>query len=87
LTEPITAAISGTDTCCADGIIAKASAPVLALCRKLIEAGYDPARPLHAYRSDTLCQTVSSIGWGARYTVKDNAVGTPTLRRFSEGLA
>jgi hypothetical protein len=80
----IRAEIDGSDRCEAEGHIVKASAPVLAMCRKLIEAGYDPSRPLHAYRGDTLCLTVSSIGWGARYRVKDNACGTPVLRRYQE---
>jgi hypothetical protein len=84
---PIRAAISGHDTCCAEGITAKASAPVLAICRKLVEAGHDSVRPLHAYRGDTLCLTVSSIGRGARYSVKDNACGTPSLRRYEGALA
>jgi hypothetical protein len=37
----------------------------LALCRKLIAAGYDPTLPLHAYRGDTLALKVCSIGEGA----------------------
>jgi hypothetical protein len=82
MTEPIRAALSGYDTCCADGITAKASAPVLALCRKLVEAGYDPTRPLHAYRRACLALTVSAIAWGAKHTVKDSACGTPVLRPY-----
>jgi hypothetical protein len=39
---------------------------VLAMCRRLVEVGYDPATPLHAYRDDTLCLAVRSIGEGAR---------------------
>jgi len=38
---------SGTH-CGAEGFTVRAYAPVLAMCRKLIEAGYDPATPLHA---------------------------------------
>lgn len=66
---PIRAEIIKSNQCDAEGYSVKASAPVLAMCRKLIEAGYDPDRPLHAYRGDTLCLTVSSIGWGAKHTV------------------
>jgi hypothetical protein len=80
MNEPIGATISGYDTCRAGGITARASAPVLALCRKLVEAGHDPATPLHAYRGETLALTVSSIGWGARHVVRDNLWGTPVLR-------
>ena len=36
----------------------------------------------NAYRGDTLALTVTSIGWGARHTVKDNSCGTPSLARF-----
>ena len=81
MTVPIRAALSG-NTCTAEGLTATAAAPVLALCRRLVEAGHDPARPLHAYRGDTLALTVTSIGWGARHTVKDNSCGTPSLARF-----
>jgi hypothetical protein len=78
----IRAELSGYDTCTALGITVQAAAPVLAMCRKLIEAGYDPDLPLHAYRGETLCLTVSSIGYGAKYTVADNRCGTPVLCRY-----
>jgi hypothetical protein len=42
------------------------------MCRKLIEAGYDPDRPLHAYRGDVLCLKVRSIGEGAKLTVDES---------------
>jgi hypothetical protein len=61
------------------------AAPVLAMCRKLVEAGHDPSRPLHAYRGDTLCLKVRSIGEGAKLTVEHNRFGTPTLRRYRNG--
>jgi len=45
----------GSDICTAAGIIARSYAPVLALCRRLIQqAGYDPATPLQVYRGATL---------------------------------
>lgn len=75
------------DTCTTAKVTARSHAPVLALCRKLVEAGVDPATPLKAYRGDTLCLTVSSIGWGARHTVKDSACGTPSLARWYDGAA
>ena len=76
MTEPIRAEIGKSNQCDAEGYTVKTSAPVLAMCRKLVEVGYDPATPLHAYRGDTLCLTVSSIGWGAKHTVGDNRFGT-----------
>jgi hypothetical protein len=81
---PIRAEISKSNRCGAEGYSIKASAPVLAMCRRLIETGYDPATPLHAYRGNVLCLTVSSIGWGAEQTVGDNRFGTPVLQRYRE---
>ena len=52
--------------CTAEGITATSNAPVLALCRKLIAAGYDPATPLEAYRAATLCLNIRSIGEAAQ---------------------
>lgn len=56
-------------------------APVLALCRALIEAGHDPSTPLEAYRGTTLCLKVRSIGEGARLTVEDSENGRPRFVR------
>jgi hypothetical protein len=39
----IKADITSVSTCVAEGITANGTAPVLALCRKLIAAGHDPA--------------------------------------------
>lgn len=81
MTAPIRAAISGS-TCTADGLTATASAPVLALCRALAAAGHDPAQPLHAYRDSVLALAVTSIGWGARHTVRETATDGPRLARW-----
>lgn len=78
----IRAEITGSNRCDAAGYTATGYAPVLALCRKLVEAGFDPATPLQAYRGDTLCLTVSSIGCGAKYSVGDNRFGRPVLQRY-----
>jgi hypothetical protein len=77
----------GSDICTADGIIARSYAPVLALCRRLIEAGIDPDRPLQVYRGDTLALTVRSIAEGARLAVEDNHLGHPRFVRRSGGAA
>jgi hypothetical protein len=61
----ICAELVGSERCTALGITARSTAPVLALCRALIEAGQDPDRPLRAYRGDVLCLRVHSIGKGA----------------------
>ena len=55
MTGPIRSEIIRSNQCVSEGYSVTASAPVLAMCRKLIEARYDPATPLHAYRGDTLC--------------------------------
>lgn len=82
MTVPIRAEIIKSDRCDADGHTVRAAAPVLAMCRKLVDAGYDQGRPLHAHRGDVLALKVRSIGVGATLTVEDNRFGTPTLRRW-----
>jgi hypothetical protein len=83
-TAPIRARLISCDLCEAEGRTVRAYAPVLAMCRELVAANYDPARPLEAYRGDMLCLKVRSIGEGAKYTVKDSSAGTPSLRRHQE---
>jgi len=68
---PIRAELSGGRRCSAIGITATGNAPVLALCRRLIEAGHNPTLPLEAYRGTTLCLRVRSIGEGAKLTVTE----------------
>jgi hypothetical protein len=62
----------GSDTAIALGIVAHGNAPVLALCRKLIAAGFDPDRPLHAFRGDMLALRVRSIGKAAGLTIDEH---------------
>jgi hypothetical protein len=71
----IIAEIYGTDRASALGIEAQAPAPVLALCRKLVASGHDPATTLSAFRGDMLCLTVRSIDEGARLTIRGDGVG------------
>jgi hypothetical protein len=59
-------------------------APVLALCRRLIEFGHDPATSLEASRGDVLCLQVRSIGHGAKLTIEDNRLGQPRFRRWRD---
>jgi hypothetical protein len=68
----IRAEITDADRCEADGFTVRAAAPVLAMCRKLLAAGYDPDRPLHAYRGDVLALKVRAIGEGAKLTVEES---------------
>lgn len=81
---PIRAMLVGSGRCETNGIHGTGFAPVLALCRKLIEAGCDPATPMEAWRGDTLALSVRSIGEGARLTVEDDRHGRPRLRRWRD---
>jgi hypothetical protein len=72
---PIHAMLIGSNGCEALGITARGYAPALDLCRALVKAGYDPRRPLHAYRGDVLALKVRSIGEGARLTVREDRAG------------
>jgi hypothetical protein len=72
--SPLRADLSGGGTAAtatAAGITVQAEAPVLALCRRLLAAGHDPGTPLEAYRGDTLCLRVRSIGEGATLAIND----------------
>jgi hypothetical protein len=71
----------GGDTCTALGIIAKSGSPVLSLCRKLVEAGHNPAMPLEAYRGETLCLRVRSIGEAATLRMDTDNTGRPVFKR------
>jgi hypothetical protein len=69
---PVRAEIIGQTQATACGVtVTGRNAPVLALCRALIDAGHDPDSPLEAYRGATLCLRVRSIGEGAKLTVSE----------------
>jgi hypothetical protein len=77
--DPIEAELIGSNECRARdrarGITVRSSSPVLALCRALVGAGYDPGRPLHVYRGKVLALKVRTIGEGARLRVSGNGTG------------
>jgi hypothetical protein len=77
----IRAVLTGSDTCAALGLTAKSGAPVLALCRKLIEAGHDPSNPLEAYRGEAICLRVRSIGEAATLRMDTDKTGRPVFKR------
>jgi hypothetical protein len=81
---PLRAELIGSDCATAPGIDAHGSSPLLALCRKLVDAGHDPATPLLAYRGNTLALKVRSIGEGAKLTVEDDSGGKPIFRRWRD---
>jgi hypothetical protein len=79
----VRAQLLGSNQTTAHGVtVSGRNAPVLALCRALIEAGHDPDTPLEAYRGDLLCLRVRSIGEGARLTVEDGSDGRPRFRKL-----
>jgi hypothetical protein len=82
--KPLRAALVGSNRCTAAGITATGQAPVLALCRELLAAGFDPDQPLEIYRGTTLALRVRSIGEAARLTVKDNRLGRPVFVRWQD---
>jgi hypothetical protein len=96
-TEPthspvVSAELIGSDTASAMGLTVRAAAPMLMLCRKLIEASIDPGRPLIAYRGNLLSLRVSSIGTAARLTVDETRTGFARWKAFphaavSSGIA
>lgn len=66
----IRAELKGDDRALACGFVVRTGSPLLALCRKLVDADYDPSTPLEAYRGDTLCLRVRSIGEAAGLEIK-----------------
>lgn len=75
LRPPIRAELRGSDVCTALGLTVRSPSPVLSLCRRLIAAGHDPGRSLHAFRGDVLCLRVASIGQAARLRVAPHGTG------------
>ena len=71
---PLRAELIG-ETCTAAGLNASGHAPVLALCRVLIEAGHHPATPLKVYRGEALALRVRSIGEAVELRVATHGVG------------
>ena len=67
--------LAGSDTCSALGITARSSSPVLALCRRLLDAGHDRATPMQIFRGETLALTVRSIGEAAGLEVNHRGTG------------
>ena len=72
------AELIGSNICTACGIRVRSTTPVLSICRRLIEAGYDADQALQVYRGDVLALTVVSIAQGACLEI--NAKGTGFIR-------
>ena len=48
---------------------------MLRICRKLIQAGHDPAMSAEAWRGETLCLHIRSIGEAAELSISEPASG------------
>jgi hypothetical protein len=81
----IVAELAFDDTATADGVTVRSGSPVLALCRRLIEAGHDPRSRLEAYRGSVLCLRVQSIGEAARLEVSAHGTGFIAARERRAG--
>jgi hypothetical protein len=80
MSEIIRAEIIGTNIAIACDITSNGRTPILRLCRALLKAGHNPASPLHCYRGMVLALTITSIGEGARLTVRETEKEPPTFR-------
>src|SRR5262249_22204407 len=78
--KPIIAQLMKSDRCSTEGLEVRANAPALAMCRKLIEAGYDPDRPLHCSRGETLASGVRLVP----YSDGPQKSGAAPPMRFSD---
>ena len=73
MSNAILAHLSSDTIVTALGLTVTSDIPVLALCRKLVESStYSPSTPLDAYRGDTLCLKVRSIGEAAKLEISGN---------------
>ena len=77
----IRAELVGSRRCSAFGISLQGQAPVCALARKLIAAGFSADLMLEVYRGPTLCFRVP-LGRAARLTVEDSSDGPPRFRPY-----
>jgi hypothetical protein len=75
MTDLIRAELTGDESCRANSVTARGGSPVIALCRKLVAAGYDPTTRLETYRGDALCLSVRSIGEAARLEINGRGNG------------
>ena len=81
---PIRAELSGSDHASACGVAVRSGSPVIALCRQLVAASYDPRTPLEAYRGNTLCLHVRSIGEAVGLEIAAHGLGFRKRGRANE---
>jgi hypothetical protein len=78
----IQAELIGGDACRAFGTTVRGPAPLLKLCRRLVETGHDPATPLRVFRGEVLCLKVRSIGEAAGLTVDESRTAFARWKPF-----
>ena len=83
----IRAELTDSDTAEAFGYSVTSTSPILALCRDLVDAECAPCWALAAYRGDTLCLWVRTIGEAARLKVSPHGVGFIAHPREAEGVS
>ena len=79
---PIMAQLRGSRTASAEGITVESYTPAFELCRKLIEAGMDPKKPIVFFRNGEIALKVKSLEWGAEHTVEDDRRGKPVFKKI-----
>jgi hypothetical protein len=72
----------GSNLCNTAGFTVTSAAPVPALCRTLLAAGFNPDQSVEIYRGAILALRVRAIGQAARLAVADGKTGRPTFRRW-----
>ena len=80
----IRAELSGSRNISAGGINVTAEAPIIGLCIRLLEAGYDPRCPMEVYRGDEIAVRVNSIGQAAQLRVTNRRDGRPIFAAQSD---
>jgi hypothetical protein len=79
--ESIHATLRGDNECEAANIVATGHAPVLILCRRLLQQDVDPDTAMVVYRRGQVALRVRAIGQAANLAVEDNKYGTPHFRK------
>jgi hypothetical protein len=94
-TQPLSAELTGANTCTAGGITARGTAPALILCQQLLAQGLDPDTALAVFRNGTLALRIRSIGEAAELEINSKGTGflptravrtAPPVRQKGQGV-
>jgi hypothetical protein len=78
---PIRCELNGGNTARANGITARGTTPVLALCRQLLAAGLDPDQAMEVFRGATLALRIRAIGEAAGLEINSEGTGFRPARQ------